>query len=435
MSAPDGLERRLTAWLETQAPLSEPEGLLDAVASGVARSDRVPGWAIPERWLPMQTRARLGVVPRSAIVLVTLGLLTLLLASLVWGAGGSPGPSLVVPPPYGPAGNGLIAYDADGDIWVMNPNGSDRQQLTEGPQIDYEPSWAPDGRHLAFWSFDRPGAQESSVLDPVLATVSPTLVIIDAQGGDRHEVLIDGLLDQSYGIPPSWAPDSRQLVYGYTGLHGQREVMDIVSLDDLTPRRLGPGISPVWSPQGTWIAFRDGRGVSIIHPDGRTGHQISRTATGSGFAFTAPQWSMDERYVTFYAGPDTDHDVWVARADKPEDWPIGTAPQEEYWPSFSPDGTRVAFQRDLPGQSLAFNYVVTDPDGSNTVDVPSPMLLPGLPGVWAPDGSRLLGLHKTDETAAGTVELYQVDPAGLAEPVVIPIDTDWVNVSWQRVAP
>ncbi|MEZ4596306.1 MAG: LpqB family beta-propeller domain-containing protein [Chloroflexota bacterium] len=208
--------------------------------------------------------------------------------------------------------------------------------------------------------------------------------------------------------------------------------MDIVSLDDLTPRRLGPGISPVWSPQGTWIAFRDGSGLSIIHPHGSNGHQISRTATGSGFAFTAPQWSMDERYVTFYAGPDGDHDVWVARADKPEDWPIGTTPQEEYWPSFSPDGTRVAFQRDLPGQSLAFNYVVTDPDGSNTVDVPSPMLLPGLPGVWAPDGSRLLGLHKT---APGAVELYQVDPAGLAEPVVIPIDTDWVNVSWQRVAP
>lgn len=436
MSAPGGFERRLTAWLDDQAATREPDGLLDAVTADLTRSGRVPGWAIPERWLPMQTRARLGTLPRAAIILVTLGLLAALLASIALGAGSSPGPTLLLPEPWGPAGNGLIAYDAGGDIWVMKPDGRDKQQLTSGPQVDYEPSWAPDGQHLAFWSFDKPGAQQSSVLDPALLAVPPTLVIVDARGGERRTVPVEGLLDQSYGTPPSWAPDSRQLVYGYTGLNGQREVMDIVSLDDLTPRRLGPGASPVWSPQGDWIAYRQGvpTGVAIIHPDGTNPHQVTKVG-GSGYAFTSPQWSMDEQYLTFYAKNDGNHDVWVARADGSGEWPIGDEASEEYWPSFSPDGTRVAFQRDLPGQSLAFNYVVTDPEGSNAVDVASPALLPGLPGVWAPDGSRLLGLHKTDETAAGTVELYQVDAAGVAEPVVIPIDTDWVNVSWQRVAP
>jgi len=43
--------------------------------------------------------------------------------------------------------------DGKGDIWSMNPDGSDNIRLTERNETyDYFPSWAPDGEHIVFCS-------------------------------------------------------------------------------------------------------------------------------------------------------------------------------------------------------------------------------------------------------------------------------------------
>jgi Tol biopolymer transport system component len=51
-----------------------------------------------------------------------------------------------------------IAYvssiaDGKGDIWTMNPDGSDKTRLTERDATsDYYPAWSPDGKYIAFCS-------------------------------------------------------------------------------------------------------------------------------------------------------------------------------------------------------------------------------------------------------------------------------------------
>jgi hypothetical protein len=49
-----------------------------------------------------------------------------------------------------PGQNGKIAFVVSGDIWTMNPDGSDRTQLTSGPATDDLPSWSPDGQKILF---------------------------------------------------------------------------------------------------------------------------------------------------------------------------------------------------------------------------------------------------------------------------------------------
>ena len=66
MTAPDGFDRLFTAWLGEQAPMREPDGLLPTVSARIERTRRLPGWAILERWLPMQTTARFGAIPGRA---------------------------------------------------------------------------------------------------------------------------------------------------------------------------------------------------------------------------------------------------------------------------------------------------------------------------------------------------------------------------------
>lgn len=47
--------------------------------------------------------------------------------------------------------SGRFAYDVNGDIWVMNADGSDPRQLTRsGPGTDFDPSWSADGTEIVF---------------------------------------------------------------------------------------------------------------------------------------------------------------------------------------------------------------------------------------------------------------------------------------------
>jgi hypothetical protein len=60
----------------------------------------------------------------------------------------------VAPPPPATQGPGLIAYaGTDGNIWVINPDGTGRRRITNDgtPDVSYgRPKWSPDGRMLAF---------------------------------------------------------------------------------------------------------------------------------------------------------------------------------------------------------------------------------------------------------------------------------------------
>lgn len=43
--------------------------------------------------------------------------------------------------------------DGKGDVWMMNPDGSENERLTERDETyDYFPAWAPDGEHIVFCS-------------------------------------------------------------------------------------------------------------------------------------------------------------------------------------------------------------------------------------------------------------------------------------------
>jgi Tol biopolymer transport system component len=45
------------------------------------------------------------------------------------------------------------AADGRGDVWIMNPDGSEKTRLTERDQTsDYFPAWSPDGRQIVFCS-------------------------------------------------------------------------------------------------------------------------------------------------------------------------------------------------------------------------------------------------------------------------------------------
>ena len=120
MTTESRMERRLPEILE-ELYLGRTPDYRDEVLAAAVRTRQRPWWTFPGRWLPMADIAsRPAYAPRLPWRAITVAFLigALLLAVTVAYLGSR---QTRVPPPFGLAENGLIAYSADGDIWTTDP--------------------------------------------------------------------------------------------------------------------------------------------------------------------------------------------------------------------------------------------------------------------------------------------------------------------------
>ena len=291
--------------------------------------------------------------------------------------------------------------------------------------------------------------------------------------GRRPVVLADGFLDVG---DIAWSADSRRLAFAGQLLHSTAPIdpnTKRIYIGDAarpgTTQIGGPdlfGVAPSWSPNGAQIAFKrvfppccgtTGKSALwVMGTDGSNPHRLSSIAEApnspaSDDAFLDTAWAPDGKRLAFLApgkGPVTRRpglafDVYVINADGTGESNISDSPEEEYWPSWSPDGARIAFARasttvdctsetaNLP-RPCASTFVVVDPDGSHPITLTG-ALVNSDPPVWSPDGTRLLGNVWNPDTESNDV-IAVFDPAGRATPTTIPV-AGVTRVSWQRLAP
>ena len=125
-------------------------------------------------------------------------------------------------------------------LWRSKLDGSERLQLTSPPMIAGLPSWAPDGKRIAFVGTE-PGQPYR-------------IYIVSIDGG----VPQPAMAGEGNQCDPSWSPDGRSLAFG--NLVGpEPSSTKAVHLLDLQSHRVStlPGseglIAPRWSPDGRYI--------------------------------------------------------------------------------------------------------------------------------------------------------------------------------------
>jgi TolB protein len=187
--------------------------------------------------------------------------------------------------------------DHGSQIFVMNADGSNRQQVSSQVFYANPPSWSPDGTQIAFGGADLP---DGTIAHLYVAAADGSSIrrVADAPAG---QYLSD------YGAP-SWSPDGKRIAFD-TKRYGQYFELWTVNADGSGLARLGDadanGLLPQWSPDGAHIAF------PVWGPDTGQVDLYVIAADGSGLTKLAEQvasdgiaWSPDSKRILFEQGYD-----------------------------------------------------------------------------------------------------------------------------------
>lgn len=259
---------------------------------------------------------------------------------------------------------GTIVFHSDrvgpinDEIYRMNVNGTGQVRITENRTPDVLPALSPNGKKIAFVSF-RDGNSE--------------IYTMNVSGSGQTRLTFNDVADSS----PAWSPDSTKITFDRV-VDGQAEIFTMNADGTGQTNRtnnLGDDRGPAWSPDGTKIAFSSNRsdtvGVDLrIYTMNVNGSALTQLTEEDGHD---PAWSPDGTKIAFTSGrDDTGSQIFSMNADGSDQTNLTNYDDNPHpdadggrAPSWSPDGTKIAFSsnRDSGDDDISDIYTM-NADGS-----------------------------------------------------------------------
>jgi hypothetical protein len=280
-------------------------------------------------------------------------------------------------------GSQLISYDAiQQDAWLIDRTDGTVMNLTRTPdRLECCFQWWPGRPDLVLFGSAEAGATDN----PLAVRYCPTIVGIDGEGyqilDTEHVVNLSGAQGT---IAPS--PDGQTIAYG-AGRYGYFYHHGGEGVETFDPVAYGLGLEwpfqigqPAWSPDGVrlaWIAksgvtesgSSDWTGVVVFDLPARTARILYQyESQGVGWPPT-PVWSPDGRWLAFLdSSPSEYAGLWVAQiGGESEMHHLGSGGN----PVWSPDGHWLAFQS-MPGEAGPPTYALAELGGWSVdpLDIP-----------------------------------------------------------------
>ncbi len=234
------------------------------------------------------------------------------------------------------------------DIYLANVDSSDRRRLAQRAS---EPVFSPDGRRLAFYSWDEGG-----------------VFVMNPDGSGRMRVSPHG--NDAW---PTWSPD--QTTIAYAAMRGGCTYFEWISgncyppfaiysipIGGRTETNIIDGEQPSWGPDGRIVykgCLGANCGLMVVNPANKAKVRITTHANDSN-----PIWSHATGKIVFSSDRAGNWDVWIVNADGTGLRQLTTSPENDGTPTWSVDGDWVFFRSSRGGEWAVW---AMRPDGSSQV--------------------------------------------------------------------
>jgi Tol biopolymer transport system component len=159
--------------------------------------------------------------------------------------------------------------DGDGDIFVMNKDGSGKMKLTNNDVGDELPEWAPDNSLITF-VHTIPGPSNQGDIGSAIATIGPA--------GTGFKTITDGT---PFDDSPTWAPNMTRIAFAPSPGCGDSCGIWLVKPSGADEKPITDfGVIPAWSPNSKRIAFQEEGDIWVVTRDGSP---LTRVTRGKGF--------------------------------------------------------------------------------------------------------------------------------------------------------
>jgi TolB protein len=235
------------------------------------------------------------------------------------------------------------------EIYIADYDGANQRRITVNRALNITPTWAPDGRSIAYTSYARG---------------FPTLFVSFIYEGRRDEPTRGA----TQNWLPAWSPDGTKIAF--TSNRDGNPELYVMNRDGSGMRRLTnhPSIdtTPTWSPTGAQLAFTSDRsGGPAIYVMGADGLNIRRISTDANC--DRATWSpapFNELAFVCRTGPGYDIKIFEFASGDTRQITFGEGSNES--PAYSPNGRHIAFTSTRAGKTQVFTVAR---DGKNVRQV------------------------------------------------------------------
>lgn len=235
------------------------------------------------------------------------------------------------------------------------------------------------------------------------------IFIMNADGSSQKPLIASSDMENY----PSLSPNGTRIAYGKAPSGTDDYQLYVADVDGSNETALTSGtggaqtIFSSWSPDGKKIAFttqRDGNyEVYTMNSDGSAQTNISRSDSLDGISNAS--WSPDGNKILFYSkrGQGTDFEIYLGNTDGSGMVQLTDNTYEDRYPSWSPDGSKIMFTSNKDGDSEIF---VMNADGSGVVQLTNNSVDDNASS-WSSDGTEITFTRYDDN-----IDIYKINVDG-----------------------